>query len=201
MTAPSRSAPGSYSLSLSRRSVKHRSRRPRPRGVVYEEEHRPAASGCSDTCVARSVTMGRFDRGQSLAQRGRAGRRWLEVVQRTYEVSGPVEEWRCRVAAGHGAALWRHAARFSSRPCRKPSERSVGVMARRRRRKCAVHVPIGGSGRGRSSAACRHMTLLDLLWTARMLERGVRACAHELMFSVVSASCAHLLRNSKRRRK
>jgi hypothetical protein len=25
---------------------------------------------------------------------------------------------------------------------------------------------------------------------------GVRACAHELMFSLVSASCAHLLRNS-----
>jgi hypothetical protein len=29
-----------------------------------------------------------------------------------------------------------------------------------------------------------------------MLGRGARACAHELMFSLVSASCAHLLRNS-----
>jgi hypothetical protein len=33
-----------------------------------------------------------------------------------------------------------------------------------------------------------------------MLGRGVWACAHELMFPLVSASCVHLMRNSSYRR-
>lgn len=38
--------------------------------------------------------------------------------------------------------------------------------------------------------------MLDLLCIARMLAVRPGACAHELMFSLVSTSCAHSLRDS-----
>src|SRR6266542_3369511 len=69
---------------------------------------------------------------ESVATRSRwAANGWMWYSAHT-RVAGRVESWPCCIAADHSAALWRHAARFLSRPCREPSEAEVGVMARRR---------------------------------------------------------------------
>ncbi len=56
-------------------------------------------------------------------------------------VFGRTAERRDRVVPGCGAALGCHAACFPSQPSPKGSQEAVGVTARRRRRKRAIHVP------------------------------------------------------------
>ncbi len=106
-------------------------------------------------------------------------------------VSGRVVGCRRRVAAGHGAALWRHAARFLFRPCREPSEAAVGVMARRRRRKCAIQVPNvqPPSSQGASAMSLGRCVVLPLVYERAIGRRATHPGRLRSRRGVASCRC------------
>jgi hypothetical protein len=87
-----------------------------------------------------------------------------------------------RRGAGRGDDHRPPAARQGRRGPRLPRARPLAAGRRGPRRRRAVHRRRAGQGPARDPA---HPA-------ARMLGRRAGACAHELMFSLVSTSCAHL---------
>src|SRR6266540_7104661 len=153
---------------------------PRPVAWYRRTSTAPAASGCSDACVALSVTMHRFDR----------------------TVDGATRSSRPPMAGSGTAHI---------RGCPVRSRSGVAALLLVTALLCGVMQGITRLGlaesrlkRRRSSAACRHMTLLDLLWTARMLERrgpGVCPRTHVLPGQRLMCPSATELEPRRRREK
>ena len=159
-----------------------------PRPLVPPRPHVKKHRDTLTRARRSSATLGaeeRADPGDLSAQPGGPMRPFarqhagggLDGVQRTYDGDWPTGGLACRIAAGHKAALWRHTTRFSSWPCRKPSEAAVGVMARKKEAQMRCTRPnCGGPGVQASRTRQPHSRIDCLPWPGPRVVRSRRRC-------------------------